>query len=81
MQNETTTNMTTIRLQSIGLTKGTEAGNLKKGDVTVWNFGFTETVLEIIKETPKTIVLKIQSDDSGNTHERRLNKNRIVGIK
>lgn len=73
--------MTTIQLQQIGLQKGIEAGELKIGDVTLWNFGFTATVLEIVKETAKTVVLKCVSDDNGNVHERRFNKTRIVGIK
>ncbi len=72
--------MTTIKLQTIGETKGIEAGKLKKGDITVWNFGATEKVIEILKETPKTILIKIQSE-SGKFFERRLKKDRIVGIK
>lgn len=73
--------MTTIKLQSIGTQKGVEAGELKAGDITLWNFGFTATVLEIVKETAKTVVLKCVSDDTGNIHERRFKKTRIVGVK
>jgi hypothetical protein len=72
--------MKTLKLQQIGETKGIEAGKLKAGDVTIWNFGHTEKIIEILKETPKTILVKIQSE-SGNFFERRLNKKRIVGIK
>ena len=72
--------MTTIKLQLIGETKGIEAGKLKKGDITVWNFGATSKVVEILKETPKTILIKTQSE-SGKFFERRLKKDRIVGIK
>jgi hypothetical protein len=73
--------MTTIQLQQIGLQKGIKAGDLKIGDVTLWNFGFTSTVLDIVKETAKTVVLKCVSDDTGYIYERRFNKTRIVGIK
>jgi hypothetical protein len=73
--------MTTIHLQSIGRIKGIEAGKLKSGDVTVWNFGYTSTVIEVVKETAKTIIFKMRSDDSGNIHERRFKKDRVVGIK
>ena len=72
--------MQTIQLQSIGKVEATEAINLKVGDVTVWNFGFTEEIIEVLKVTAKTRVLKIKSE-SGKFFERRLKNDRLVGIK
>ena len=66
-----------MRLQGIGICPAIPAGELKVGDVTVWNFGETETITEIIKETVKTILVKIECG-SGYTGTRRLNKSRLV---
>lgn len=71
----------TIQLQSIGHVPAIPAGQLKIGQVTVWNFGSTETIVSKIKETAKTIVFQIRDDKSGNLHQRRLNKTRLVAIR
>lgn len=72
--------MATIQLQQIGTKQAKPAGDLKAGDVTVWNFGFTETILSVVKETAKTVWLEIRSDKSGTIHTRRLLKTRLVGV-
>ena len=71
--------MKTIQLQSIGKRKATEAKNIKVGDTLIWNFGYTSKVVEIVKETAHTIVIKSLCGD-GNTYERRLGKERLVAI-
>ena len=76
--NEGTKN--SIRLQSVGVVKGSPASEIKKGHVLMWNFGSTESVVDIIKETPKTILISIKSDCNGNLYERRLKKDKIVCI-
>ena len=70
-----------IQLQSVGLVPAIPAGQLETGMVTVWNFGATETLLEKIKETPKTVWFKIRSDASGEEYTRRLSKTRLVATK
>ena len=72
--------MQTIHLQSIGKVPATESINLKVGDITIWNFGYTSEIVEVIKETAKTRVLKIKSE-SGEFFERRFKNDRLVGIK
>ncbi|MCG7550962.1 hypothetical protein [Pseudoalteromonas sp. Of7M-16] len=70
--------METIRLQAIGYAKAKRAEDLQVGDVTVWNYGATEKLIEKVKETAKTVTFKVLIN--GRTFERRMNKNRLVGI-
>ena len=37
----------TIKLQAIGTQKGIRSKDLKIGDVTLWNFGYTSKVVEM----------------------------------
>lgn len=70
--------METLYLQGVGCKAAIRAAELKGGDVTMWNFGYTETILEIAKETAKTIVFNIKCNDSGFVGTRRLMKDRLV---
>lgn len=71
--------MPKIHLQGLyGDLPAVPAGEIKKGDVLVWNFGYKSTVLEVIKRTKAQIILLLKSNDSGNTAERRLGINRLV---
>jgi len=72
--------MEKIRLQGEGMVDAILAKDIKVGDILCWNYGYTSTVQQIVKETPKQIVIKTLSDD-GFLHERRLGKSRLVGIK
>lgn len=70
--------MKTLYLQGIGIKPAVRAAELEGGDVTMWNYGFTETILGIAKETDKTIVFNIRCNDSGIITTRRLAKDRLV---
>lgn len=69
----------TLQLQSIGHVIGQPAANVKVGNVLMWNFGQTSTVLEIVKTTPSFIVVKTESK-GGYVGERKLKKSRLVCI-
>lgn len=71
--------MKTIQLQSVGKVPAQEANNIKVGTKLMWNFGSISEVLEIVKETAKTITIKVKCE-SGYIGERRLNKTRLVAI-
>lgn len=73
--------MKTIKLQSIGTVNAIEAQDLKIGDVTIWNFGGLETIISVVSETACFITFKIRCEETGNLHERRLKKTRLVGFK
>lgn len=70
--------METLRLQGVGIKPAVRAAELESGDVTMWNYGKKETILGIVKETAKTIVFNIKSNDSGYVGTRRLAKDRLV---
>jgi len=67
-----------MRLQSIGFVLGTAAGEIKKGDNLMWNFGAISIVMDILKETDKMITISTMSN--GKLYERKLAKKRLVCI-
>lgn len=67
-----------IWLQHVGYKPAVKAETLKVGDVLMWNYGYTSTITKIIKVSAKSILFETKSDDSGNIHQRRLSKNRLV---
>ena len=67
-----------IWLQHVGYKPAVKAETLKVGDVLMWNWGYTSTITKIIKVSEKSILFETKSDDSGNIHQRRLSKNRLV---
>ena len=70
--------MQTIHLQGIGEKPAILAKELKIGDVTIWNYGLTETIIGILKQTPKSIVFQIKSNNTDYIVQRRLYKNTLV---
>ena len=68
----------TIQLQKIGKVPAQPASNIKVGTILMWNFGTTETVLEIVNETAQTLSVKIQINDYIGV--RKLKKTRLVCI-
>ena len=69
-----------IRLKSIGLVLGTPAGEIKNGDVLLWNFGLKTRVIEILRETEKTITIKEKTIGASFVGERKMAKKRLVCI-
>ena len=70
--------MKTIHLQGIGEKPAIPAKELKIGDVTIWNYGFTETIIGILKQTTKSIVFQIKSNNTDYIGQRRIYKNTLV---
>lgn len=70
--------MQTINLQGIGQMMAVPAANIKPGDVLMWNYGYTSTVLAILSETSKSMVIKTRCE--GGIFTRRLMKTRLVAI-
>lgn len=68
-------------LQGLGKVPAIKAGELKEGDIIVCNYGYTQTVTRIIKETAKSIFVEIRSDESGKLYETRYLKSRLIAIK
>lgn len=75
--------MASIKLQGIhSPQKSIPAGDLKPGMVTVWNFGFTETIKKVEHtKSGKSVKCLIVSDETGNEHTRTMRVDRFVAVK
>lgn len=75
--------MNTIKLQGIyRRQKAIQASDLKPGMVTVWNYGYTETVKSVEPtKSGKSVRCVIVSDESGNEHIRTMRADRLVAVK
>ncbi|MCR0201005.1 hypothetical protein MKC79_09810 [[Clostridium] innocuum] len=71
-----------IKLQGIyAPLKAIYAKNLKIGDITVWNYGYKEKVLDItFTKSNKSVRVKILSIESGKEFTRTLRINRLIAI-
>ncbi len=74
--------MTTVKLQGIYERKtAIPAADLKPGMVTIWNFGFTETVKSVAPtKSGKSVKCVIISDESGEEYTRMMRNDRLVAI-
>lgn len=71
----------TIKLQGIGNFTAKEAGLLKVGDVTVWNYGYTETVRYVMRVSPMFVRIALTSErDPNRVFYRRLKLDRLVAV-
>lgn len=75
--------MKTIKLQGIySRQKAIPAADLKPGMVTVWNYGYTETVKSVEPtKSGKSVKCVIICDESGNEHVRTMRSTRLVAVK
>ena len=72
----------TVKLQGIhGQQKAKAVKELKVGDVIMWNFGYTSTVVELIpSKTGKTITCILKSNQDGIVRDRKMGAERLVAI-
>lgn len=75
--------MATVKLQGIyGKKNAITAAELKPGMVTVWNYGYTETVKSVEPtKSGKSVKCVIISNESGNEHTRTMRADRLVAVK
>lgn len=70
-----------VRLQGVGMCKGTPAKDLKIGNHLVWNFGYEYEVTNInFSKTGKTLKITEKNIESGEEFERRLGSERLVVV-
>lgn len=68
-------------LQSVGEVDARKVSNLKPGDILMWNFGSTSQVVKVEpSKTGKTFNVITKSSTSGETYERKMSANTLVGI-
>jgi hypothetical protein len=70
-----------VKLQGIGWIPAVLAEDLVVGDEVMWNYGRTSTIL-VIKEVSRCFIeIGVRSNYDGKLYQRRLKKDRLVGIK
>lgn len=75
--------MNTVKLQGICTKqKAIPAAELKPGMVTIWNYGYTETIKSIEPtKSGKSVKCIIISDESGKEFTRTMRVDRLVAVK
>ena len=71
-----------IKLQGIhGKRKAKAVKELNKGDVIMWNYGYTSEVVEVIfSKTGKTATVMLKSNTDGVVRDRKMGADRLVAI-
>lgn len=73
-------NYGSIHLQGIGSFRAIPAGDLKVGDVTIWNFGGLQTVAEIKPAGVKSVAIVWRDKDGKTYPARRYLATRLIGF-
>lgn len=72
--------MNKLHLQGIGKVDAVPAKELKVGQVTVWNFGYTSKIMNIeLSKTGKTLILHLLGQ-SGKVLPRKVGAERLIAI-
>lgn len=71
----------TVQLQGYGRADAYNAENIKKGDILLWNYGYTSKVKNV-ESTPSGKSVKITTTDSrsGNEYTNTYRKNRLLAV-
>lgn len=73
--------MNKVQLQGIGKRAAKTVGELKIGDVIMWNFGMTSTVVDLIPtKSGKSIKCMLKSNQDGIVRDRMMRVDRLVAI-
>ena len=68
----------TVQLIGCGTAKAIPANDLKVGDVTVWNYGYTESICGIIPKGKQSLVLHVAC--KSGFYQRTVRRNRLVAV-
>lgn len=72
----------TVKLQGIGAFRAIPAGQLKPGDITLWNRGYRRTVHSIRAKGASVWIVWQDTNKDGTTHiypEHRYRASRLIG--
>lgn len=71
-----------IKLQGIyGKRKAKAVKELNKGDVIMWNYGYTSEVVDVVfSKTGKTATVMLKSNSDGIVRDRKMGANTLVAI-
>lgn len=77
--NAATTSNHSVQLQGIGRVHGKPASELKVGDVTVWNYGYLETI-QTLEVRGKSVYVTLLCNKTKKIGSRRFLQSRIVAV-
>lgn len=69
-----------LQLIGLGMVPAKRADALEVGDVTLWNYGYRYTVLEVWRKSEHFVGVRSRDERSGKVYERRFRTSRLVGI-
>ena len=71
-----------IKLQGVfAPVRGIRGRDLEPGNVIMWNFGYTSTVLRVTPSASgKTITMETRDDSTGKTYTRKTTPDRLFGL-
>lgn len=67
----------TLHLQGIGKVPAKPAGELHKGDVLMWNYGYTSTVVSVTPKGRQSVEV-VEEYDGGKRYVRIFRRSRLV---
>lgn len=67
-----------VHLINCGNVEAKPVAQFRVGEKMMYNYGAAYTITEVVKETPKTVVLAL--DDNGTRYEQRFKKATLWGI-
>ncbi|MED3677090.1 MULTISPECIES: hypothetical protein [Bacillus] len=70
----------TIQLQSVGHVPAVPASEIKEGDIRMYNFGSTATIVKVIEKTDKTLSIIEFYDDTNSYYISDIRKTTLVAI-
>lgn len=72
----------TVKLQGIyGKLPAKAVKELKIGDIIIWNYGYTSTVVDLVpSKTGKTITCILKSNKDGIVRDRKMGAETLVAI-
>lgn len=70
----------TIQLQSVGHVPAVPASEIKEGDVRMYNFGSTGTIVKVIEKTDKTLSIIVFYEDTNTYYISDIRKTTLVAI-
>ena len=71
----------TVQLQGVGRVAAKPAGELHAGDVIMWNYGYTSSVVEITPRGKTQINVEMWNRSTATRSSRVMSKTRLVAVK
>ena len=71
----------TVKLQGIpGPSEAYKVENLRVGDITLWNYGYTSVVTNIERKGAKSFIVTSRSSSDGVERDRTFREGRLIAV-